>query len=84
MIRAHLNLFFDVRSGTPVFKYAGVHSEDADNLTTDLSGRQCCITATFAEGETYGEAMEILLGYLKICPFYDKWIWEHLGALERP
>lgn len=41
MRQAHLLLHFDVRSGTPVFVRAGIYSEDANNLTTDLSGREC-------------------------------------------
>lgn len=31
-----------------------------------------------AEGETYDEAKASLVKDLEICPFYNKWIWEHI------
>lgn len=76
--QVHLNLHFDVRTGVPVFIRAGIYGEDANNLTTDLSGRECCVTAMSAEGATFGEARAALLVDLEISPFYNRWIWGHL------
>lgn len=83
MTKAYLLLFFDVRSGTPVFARAGIYGEDAHTLTTDLSGRECCVTAESAEGGTYGAAHGALVADLKNSPFYNRWIWPHLD-MPRP
>lgn len=78
MHQAHLILFFDVRTGVPVFSLAGIYGETADTLTTDLSGKTLTVTAASSKGGDFGEARLYLYDQLRHHPFYRDWIFDHL------
>lgn len=79
MRRVHLVLCFDVSMGAPVFVRVGIYGENAESLTTDLSGKTCLVDGPFGEGESFSEAKDKLLEDLKIHPFYNQWVFAQLG-----
>jgi hypothetical protein len=78
MTSAYLVLFFDVRSGTPIFKGVGIFGQDAEHLSTDLSGRTLLVGGPMAEADSYEEAKQELLQHLKVHSFYRDWVVPHL------
>lgn len=80
MRKAHLVLFFNVRTGAPVFERAGIYGEGAESLTTDLSGKSLTIDGPSAEiaSDDFGEAKRSLYDQLRHHPFYRDWIFGHL------